>query len=1030
MNKRIIKMLLVVCLSLGFFTLSFAQRQTGSIKGIVCDTEDNPLPGCTVTAASESLMGTRSYVTAATGAFRFPALPPGQYTITAEIPGFKTTTRGNLVCRVGMVVSVHITMEMATIKEEVTVTAASPTVDVEQTKIAITMDKDLLKNIPMARDLYDIVNSAPGAISENVSYRRTTSVHGSTVRGNTYAFDGVNLNDPVTMYPITNINFDVMDEVELVVAGHPADVGYTDGAYVNVVTRSGGNTLSGGTTIYYTNDSLAQKLWTDEQIHAFEVSEPEVDKSWIDGSLSLGGPIMANRLWFFTNARYIKQTLRTNFIPFTDPVYGKYHGPYDWTHEEIMGFLKLTSQFTSNLKLMGMFNFVDRYRPLYNEPDPRRPQQSYKVMDHERTYTGNGILTYVLNQNTFFEVRGSYVHRWFPLLLQEDIVDLPFIRNRGALYQIITGGTGNETYLRKRFQTGAYFTRFQDNFLGGNHEIKGGVEFEDAFADRSCWRKDNLQWHWRKGNPYYHGTKTWKGVPDVGKGRIYFSIYGPEEGSLLYLAKSRRIGAYLQDSITYADRLTLNIGLRFDRSWGWMPAFTKPACGNPVSIYVGEKLVRPYTAEKWPETFPEGINPFGELRSEELKDLMVWNSWSPRIGLTYDLFGDGKTALKASFSRYSEYMMIQYFNVLHPFYTFQAPRFYWYDMNFNQQVDIEDDFTIFPLDYRAFDPSFSSNKLDPDIKSPLNDEFTMGIWHELLKNFSLGINFIYKNKKNIFEDGLYDPDTGESWYHLDHPAAQKYWIPFTTIIPSDVYGDQKVTFYVRSNDSPEIFWRATNIPELKRKYWAFELIFNKRMADGWQLSGSVVLSKAYGNIGGWFTQSSGWTGKGDTPNDFVNSYGRTPIDRPLQIKLMGTAELPYRIFLSAYYRFFSGGPWINRGNIVPPESWCEANNAYYQEYWVRWESRASPRRYRSWNILDLRLEKEFMIGDFGRLGVYVDALNVLGMSGVDMGMRDVEYYYPVAENDNTGEVKTLADYKVINSAEGIRQIKFSVRFIF
>ncbi|MFQ5722256.1 MAG: hypothetical protein ACE5GI_07170, partial [Candidatus Aminicenantales bacterium] len=156
----------------------------------------------------------------------------------------------------------------------------------------------------------------------------------------------------------------------------------------------------------------------------------------------------------------------------------------------------------------------------------------------------------------------------------------------------------------------------------------------------------------------------------------------------------------------------------------------------------------------------------------------------------------------------------------------------------------------------------------------------------------------------------------------------------------------------------------------------------------------------------------------------------TSVDRPLQIKLMGTAQLPYRIFLSAYYRFFSGSPWVRAGYIVPPSSWCAEHNAYRDYYWVNIESRETPRRNRSVNYLDLRLEKEFRLGSFGRLGVYVDALNVLGFSNVSVGQNDVYIYYPVAENDSTGTVRLSSSYKVVSSVSGVRTLKASIRFSF
>jgi len=1026
MGTKIAKIILIIFLSTGLCASSAAQELTGSIKGTVTDAEGGALPGASVMVTSESLMGTKTYVTTGKGAFRFPALPPGKFILTVEMPGFKAITRENIIIRVGMVVTLNITMEMAAIEEEITVTAVSPIVDVKQSKISVIMDEDLLKDIPMARDLYDIVNVAPGAVFEgsefqkSASFRRTTSIHGGTMRSNTTAFDGVNMNDPVVMYPLTNINFDVMEEVEMETAGHPASVGYTDGAYVNIVTRSGGNKFSGGATIYYTNNDLSQSLWTDEQVKAFGVSQPGVDKSWIDGSLTFGGPILTDKLWFFSNARYIKQEQLVSYVPWTD-ILGRFHDKYDWSNTEMMGFIKLTSQLTKKIKLVGMFNYVDRYRPMYESPGPRINFIATRVLDHEKAYTGNSILSCILDQNTFFDLRVGYVHRWFPLPMQAEAQGLPSVNDVADNYDPLTTAPYNETYIRKRFQSGLYFTRFQDNLFGGNHEFKGGLEFEDAYGDWDVWREDNLFWRW-SGSPYYFGGNF---------GLVAFETCGPEEGSSKMINRGKRIGAFIQDSVTFADRLTLSVGVRFDRSWAWFPALTKAASGNPLSVWIGENVVRPYVAGTYPEEFPDGLNPWAEATTDEWKSAVVWNTFSPRFGLTFDLFGDGKTALKASFASYSEYLMLSYFTMLHPFYP-RVFTFMWIDTDLNGQVDQTDSFRRFPEDYRVVDLEFAGLKIDPDTKSPITDEFTLGLWHELFKNFSLGFNFIYKNKKNIIEDALYSPDTDEYWYHFNQEPAQRYWISFPTTVPSDVYGDKDVTFYVLRNepDAPPIFYRTTNVPELKRKYWALELLFNKRMAGGWQFAGSVVFSKAYGNIGGWYLESAGWTGAGDSPNDFVNSYGRTSIDRPLQIKLMGTVELPLSIFLSTYYRFFSGSPWARSASIRPPSSWTTPRNALRDYYDVLLEAPGT-RRNRFWNNLDLRLEKEFRIGDLGRLGAYVDVFNLLGWSGVEVGQNDVYRWDPDDEGyGESGSLTVDPDYQYISSVSGIRQIKLSIRFSF
>jgi hypothetical protein len=1035
--------LLIIFLSVGLTAASFAQETTGSITGTITDEEANTLPGVSVTVNSPALMGTLSYVTSETGSFRFPALPVGRYVVKAEMAGFKTYTREEVSVRVGMVVTLDIVMEVTALEEQITVTATSPVVDVEQSKISVVMDKDLLKNIPMARDLYDIVNAAPGAISENQSYRRTSSIHGATVRSNTYAFDGVNMNDPVVMYPLTNINFDVMDEVELVTAGHPAAVGYTDGAYINVVTRSGGNQFSGGAVIYYTNKDMNQQLWPEEEISAMEVAKPAVDKLNFDGSATIGGPVITDKLWFFSNARYIKTEQITNFIPFTD-VRGVAHKGYNWDHTEIMGFIKLTGQLTTNLKLMGMFNYVGRSRPMYEEPGSRTIFQATRIWDHEKDYTGTGVLSYVLDQNTFVDIRGSYVHRWFPIPMQDNVQDLPLYYEQGDLYGSLTTARFNETYLRKRFQIGAYFTRFQDNTLGGNHEFKGGVEFEDAYGDWDWWRPNPGGFYTDSRNPgdYYYNYDR-GGDGKLNDGYMFFYICGPDSGSTHIKDKGQRIGAYLQDSVTFGERLTVNLGIRFDRSTGMKPAVTKADSGSPLAYWIGENVMSPYVADRYPESFPEGLNPYAGGSAPEWNDIIVWNSFSPRIGFSYDVFGDGKTALKASYNRYTEYLMLQYFSTLHPYYP-RSFGVYWEDTTAPFLADvypgpspwdaanIGDHFYLGPTDYRGMDYNFAKNRLDPDSKSPVNSELTFGIWQEVFRNFSVGANFIYKWKDNIIEDVRYAPDTDEYWYHADQAASKKYYIPYNTTVPgTDDYPDSDVTFYVQTNDAPGTFYRLTNVKELERKYWALEFIFNKRMSDGWQVAGSIVYSKAYGNIGGWYDQSWGWSGAGDQPNAFVNASGRQNIDRPLQVKLMGTAQLPYRFFLSASYVLMTGSPWARYATIYPDSAWCKANDAYRTGYGVGIEA-VDTRQNRGWNTLDIRLEKEFMLGDFGRLGFYIDALNVLGWSDVNIGRDDVYRWYPSSEGFGvlTGTKNLESTYKVISSVTGIRTLKVSARFTF
>ena len=183
MKKNIFKVSLILLVAFGLTSTSLAQgRQTGSVSGTVVDTEGNFLPGCTVTLSGPKLLSTITYVTSEMGRFRFPSIAPGRgYELKAELPGFKTTIRKDLIVSVAKATIVTVVLEITTIEEEVTVVAASPVVDIETSKVSVSYTSDFLASIPMSRDLYGIQNSIPGAISEGVDYRRTSSILGGTV---------------------------------------------------------------------------------------------------------------------------------------------------------------------------------------------------------------------------------------------------------------------------------------------------------------------------------------------------------------------------------------------------------------------------------------------------------------------------------------------------------------------------------------------------------------------------------------------------------------------------------------------------------------------------------------------------------------------------------------------------------------------------------------------------------------------------------------------------------------------------------
>lgn len=1018
--KKLFKIFLIIYLPIVCMTQVMAQRQTGSIKGKITDTEGFPLPGAFVYISSPALQGFKTYVTTDTGRIKFHGLPPGQYNIKVEMPGFKTVNIENIIVRVGMAVTLYISLEMSTVEEEITLKIPAPTLDLQSSKITVITEQDLIRNIPFARDLHDILNSTAGVIPEDVPFRQTSMFHGSTARANIFALEGVTMNDPAGMHLSSNINFDVVEEIELETAAHPAGVGPIDGGYINIVTKSSGNESSGEAFLYFSNEKMASTLRTEEELSSMQVSPPTMDKSLWDFSLSLASVLLEDRSWFFGNVRLISQFQTTSFTPWTDPL-GKKHEEFEWENKEKMAFVKLTSQITSKIKLTGMLNYTDLYRPIHASfLDWNLPSEATHILDHGKNLVAGGTLCYTVNQNTFVDLKAGYFRNRLPLLLNEEGKSNPQYFDEATGY-LWGSARFNENQLQQRFQASTYIRRFQDSFFG-HHELEAGAEYEYIYGEWSVWKEDNLLTYYYSGSPYFFGLDDSPVSGNtVGKGKIRFYVASKEEEGLIQKNEIRRLGVFLQDSVTFGDRLTLNLGVRFDRSDVIQQPFIKEESGHPVSQKLGEELIKPIA----------NVNPFAKNDAPEWRDLMVWNSWSPRLGIIIDIFGNGNSIFKISYSRYSEYLMLQYITELNPFYFNRSHQFFWYDENMDGQVDTDDTYTPYLEDYRLYEKEYYEKRIAPDIGSPYTNEFTIGIQQELFADFSFRVNYIYKKKENIYENVLYDPELDLDWYTIDLDT-EKRWIPFNTTVPGvDDYTDSPVIVYFLSKNAPLFFDRVINVPELKRGYEALEVSFKKRMSNNWQLNGSLVLSRAKGNIGLGYESSSGFSAAADSPNYFINliEESRLDFERTLLIKLLGTYKFPYDFYLSFFYTHMSGTPWARRVTIIPPPSWTQQKNAS-QTYVNVFLEEPGTRRNKAFDNLNIRIEKEFMLGKFGKLGAYIDVINALGNKYDIIDENDGGYWFPADEKTDQGIRVFSPTYKKIVSLSGVRAVRLSLRFSF
>jgi len=998
-----------------------AQEQTGTIKAKVTDTEGFPLPGAFVYIDSPSMLDIQTYITSETGLIKFHNLPPGKYKLTVEMPGFKTVNIENIIIHVGRAVRHQIAMEITTIEEETTVKIPSRMGDPESAKTSAIIEESLIRRIPISRDLHDIITLAPGVIPESSFFPKMSIIKGSTARATLYAMDNMSLNDPAGMHLITNVNFDTIEEVEVITGGLPAQVGIVDGGFVNVVTRSGGNDSNGQALIYHTSKSLASPLSSKGEQSTNGVSAPPLDKKLWDFSLSLGGPIMRDKLWYFLNGRFISQSRSTSFIPWTDPQEKEYEA-FDWDNSEKMGFIKFTSQFVPYLKITALFNYVNRNRPFHDHfLGWNVTADATRNMDHENLFHGAGILNYTIDQNTFVDVKAGYLYNKLPLLLQENVKNEPSYVDE-ATGHMWGSGLLNEKLLTKKFHASTYLTRFQDNILGASHELKVGGEYEFSSINWSAWKENNLTTYYNQGDPYFFGLNpSPSSAENVGKGLVSFLIASKEEDGYIARFDLQRLSLILQDTVTFAQRLTLNLGLRFDRSTASQSSIFKLASGNPISVTLGENLIKPAA----------DFNPYNEFQTSPWKNMITWNVFSPRLGFVFDVFGDGKSLFKASYSRYAEQTMLDYATSLSPFGPTRYLSFYWYDENMDANVDENDTFVPYPEDYRYFNPDMTQNRIASDIASPLTNEIMIGLDQEIFTDLSVRLTYISKSKKNIYEDVLYSPDLEADWYTTELDT-EGWWMPFQTVIPGiDGYKDTSVTVYFPSMNAPLLFERFKSVPELSRKYRGFEIALKKRMSHNWQLTGSVTLSQTTGNIGLGYFASSGATYAANTPNSFVNikKDARLDYDRPFILKLAGTYRFPFDIYLSFFYLYTSGAPWARSVTIFPPSQEGTENTVSALPVTVFLENPGT-RRTDAYENLNIRVEKEFALSRSKRISFLIDIFNVLGNQYQNIVRNDGGFWYPSEENSTDGIRVVDPSYKKVTSVLGARSFRFGLNFKF
>ncbi|HEA64653.1 MAG TPA: TonB-dependent receptor, partial [Candidatus Aminicenantes bacterium] len=868
------KISLILVLSLLLVSALTAQTtQTGSLRGTVNDTEGTPLPGVTVTITGPSLIGSESVITNEKGFFRVPVLPPGTYEVVAELSGFQTVRRGELIIRVGKTVTITFEIAAATIAEEITVIAPSPPVDVVSAKTTASVDKETLQVLPLARSVYAVLSLVPGTTNR--------SIKGGARNNHAFQIDGVLANAVDQNYGEVDISWETIEEIEIVTGGAGAEVFQGIGGMINIVTKSGGNKFSGQVQTYYTSEDFSKSVVPEEKLRAVGAGVPEAAISDWDVAFILGGPVIKDKIWFLGNFRYTSLQRYSSFIPTT--ILGQTYDIWDYVRKMSYGFGKVSAQLAKNIRVFGMFNYG-----WFDEPHQQywNSRLTAEAQNHNHRYqiTTSFNMAWILNPNTFVDVRaGSWLQDWSGKVSDEGDANGPYFYDAYTGYHWGRHWLNGYT-LKDTKGTSAKLTHFQDDFLGADHEFKIGIEYQIGEAHWGYWNPNGTTWNYYDGSPYYYrglyGLDS--AHPEYGDGYLTMSSMPPQQGDRKHtdadISWKRRIGFFIQDSITIKNRLTVNLGVRYDTIKGWIPELIKTPSGDALAKALSAAYIEPLY----------GVDPFGsEFSWDKWDDPFPYSFLAPSIGIAYDLFGDGKTALKASWGMYPEGLPTWHYGGMIPSGGWDAD-YYWWDTNGNGEPDLP------PTDDYQFVPNLSNlpdyiegrdylDKIPRDLKLPYEHQFMATIEHELFTDFRVSLNYTYKTRRNELTMWFYDRATSQYW-----SDNMDYWVPFNTTVPAigEEFPAVDVTVYYLKDVHPETFTRMTNVPEdlHKQRYHSIELSFDKRMSRGWSLGGSFVYTDLKGNVpysGG----TAGWVDYFQQPNYATNRYGDLRFSLPVMIKL-------------------------------------------------------------------------------------------------------------------------------------------------
>jgi hypothetical protein len=864
--------------------------QTGTIAGSVRDSTGAVLPGVTVEASSPALIEkVRTATTDGEGQYKIVDLRPGTYAVTFTLPGFSTMKRDGIELSAAFTANVSVEMRVGAVSETLTVSGATPLVDVQNTRQQQVMTRTMIDSLPVGKTQQSMAVLIPGVVFGGAvgaparqdvggiaGETTTVTIHGSRGSDMPLVFDGLRYNNmngrPGGALTIWSPSAVSVQEVSMEVGGQSAEIDVS-GVRMNAIPREGGNTFTGYFLGNFANHNMQATNLTDA-VKAFGITAvPAVDKLWDVGG-AFGGPVRRDKAWFLASYRY----------------WGNNNG------------------------LPGVYADKDLLDWVYT-PDTSRP-----VFADNWFRATNLRLTYQANPKNKFAIFGDdqqrcSCHFSMSATTQAEaakkLITEPNLMLHGLWNSTVTNRLLIDTGIAVHPESWSMWAgpTVKDSSIAGVIDLATGVAFRGA---QFYSQQRHLQWNWRANVSYVTGSNALKvGLQSMHGWRrtamwaynnsSSYSFFNGVPRSVTYYAypydtkvqQKWHIGLFAQDQWTLK-RMTLNGGVRFDA----VDAFVPP---------------QSYGAGPW----------VGERSFPGVYDVPNWKDISPRFGVAYDLFGNGRTALKANIGRYVEAASVFIADATNPVVTsVNVASRTWSDANGDY---IPQDSELGPLSNSNFGKLNVVTRYDPGLldgwgKRGFNWETQLGVQHEIRPGFSVSATYsrhwwgnFTATQNQVVGPGDFDRFCIAAPPDARLPGGGGYPVCGFDIKPAK-FGQSLNLVNLASN-----FGKQTDV------FNGVDLSVNLRLPRGILLQGGTGTGRevtdncevvaALGT--GAYAQTATSTNQTVFPTVGPNLLG-CRVSPPVltQVKLLGIYPLPKQMSVSATFQSIPG-PMLTANYIVP-----------------------------------------------------------------------------------------------------------------